>query len=96
MAHEDPGRPTGIWVIDTEQLAVIDRWEPIADFISLRLSADGTVVYAAGVPMAGANGEPAPSVEASVTGYDASDGTVRVIAGTLGRDWIYFDPRHVD
>lgn len=80
----------GIVVIDAATLTMVDRWEPVADLASLAVSADGRFVYAAGVPGVDASGERAPSWQASLTGYDADTGEVRLIAGRLGSSWLLF------
>lgn len=75
----------GIWVLDTGTLAVVDRWPPTADFVSVAVSNDGRWVYAAGLPGVGPDGQDGP-YEASITVFDATDGRVRALAGQLGRD----------
>lgn len=80
---------SGIVVIDAATLALVDRWEPVADFASIRASADGRFVYGAGLPRVNAAGDSA-SWDASVTAYDAQTGQVRLIAGHLGSDWLFF------
>ncbi len=79
---------SGVWVVDSATLGVIDHWQPTADFVSLAVSRDGAFVYAAGLPEVGADGNDAPH-GASVTVFDAADGTVRALAGQLGRDWLW-------
>ena len=78
-----PGGSTGIYVFDATTLAVLGHWQPTADFTSIAVSADGQFVYAAapgGVDAAGR----ASRNGASVTVFDTSDGSVRLIAGKLG------------
>ena len=79
---------TGVWVVDPATLAVLGHWPPTADFNSIALSADGSELYAAasatngGGPNAGSKPGNAP---ASVTVFDAATGTIKAIAGQLGR-----------
>jgi hypothetical protein len=62
------------------------HWEPTADFISLAVSEDGAFVYAAGMSGVDAQGNQAPAMQASVTVFDAADGSIRLIAGQLGAE----------
>lgn len=84
------GGSSGIFVFDAQTLAPLDHWAPVADDISIAVSADGRWVYAAGAPGVDAAGRPAP-FDASITVHDATDGSVRVIAGRLGSQSIAFD-----
>jgi hypothetical protein len=74
----------GVVVFDTESMTSLGRWEPTADFVSVAVSPDGKFVYATGssdVDAAGnETGQPA-----SITVFNAADGTIRLIAGSLGR-----------
>ena len=79
----------GVIVLDAATLNVIDRWAPTADFVSLTLSSDGRFLYAAGMPGVDANGRRSAQ-SASVTVFDTSDGSVRLIAGELGTDLLTF------
>ena len=74
---------SGVWVFDTSTMRVAGHWAPTADFASIAVSPDGRSVYAAGMSGVDASGSQRP-LQASVTVYDASDGSVRVIAGALG------------
>lgn len=80
---DEGGGSTGVWVFDTASLALVAHWPPTADLISLAVSPDGTVVYAAGMAGFDPSGVN-PSWEASVTAFDARDGSVRAVAGQLG------------
>lgn len=80
---------TGIFVFDTTTLAPLDHWAPTADFVSLAVSGDGRFVYAAGAPGVEASGRPA-QVDASITVYDANDGSVRLVAGQMVTDDLLF------
>lgn len=80
---------TGIFVFDSRTLEPIAHWAPTADFVSLAVSADGKFVYAAGAPSVDAAGRPAPFA-ASITVYDTSDGSVRLLAGQLILDDLLF------
>jgi hypothetical protein len=72
----------GVFVFDAATLAEIDHWDATADFGSIAMSADGAFIYAAG-----GYGRDAAGIgsrdNASVTVYDTSDGSVRLIAGDL-------------
>ena len=86
---------TGIHVIDTASLREVATWTATADWMSIATSADGSLVYAAGLPgapAAGAGERPDAGIEASLTVLDASDGAVRAIAGQLGSGVITLDP----
>ena len=84
IGTEDPAQPrsTGVFVFDRRTLEPLGHWAPTADFVSLAVSADGRFVYAAGASQAGID-IPQTMHGASVTVYDASDGSVRSIAGQL-------------
>ncbi|MDQ3871230.1 MAG: hypothetical protein M3301_06410, partial [Chloroflexota bacterium] len=86
---EEMGGSSGVWVLDATSLRVVDRWGPTADFTSLRLSEDGRWVFAAGMPEFDAQGN-RNDWPASVTAYDARTGQVRLIAGDLGQEWLFF------
>lgn len=83
------GGSSGVFVFDAASLATVGNWAPTADFMSLAVSADGRFVYAAGFPGTDRSGDPL-EFGASVTAYDASDGSVRLIAGQLGHDMVTF------
>ena len=72
----------GIFVIDRSTLALVDRWAPAADYISVAALTNGVVV-ASGMPGVQTDGTSAPW-EASVTIHEASDGRILVRFGQLG------------
>jgi hypothetical protein len=80
-------RAAGIYAFDAGTLAVLDWWQPTADFASLAVSDDGTLVFAAGLAGVDAAGNET-GWPASVTAYDAQTGEIRLIAGDLGDLWI--------
>jgi hypothetical protein len=81
---------SGIYVFDTRSMASAGHWDATADFISLAVSDDGRSVYAAGMPRVDASGASVPEQQASVSVFDASDGSVRLIAGELGGSFLTF------
>ncbi len=85
---------TGVFAFDPGTLAPLAHWAPTADFVSLAVSADGRFVYAAGAPGVDADGLPAP-FRASITVYDSSDGSVRLVAGELEHDDLLFTSPHL-
>jgi hypothetical protein len=76
---------TGVFSFDSASLAPLGNWAPTADFVSITVSRDGRFVYAAGVAGVDASGAPS-GFGASITVYDTSDGSVRLVAGQLGHD----------
>ncbi len=79
----------GLYVFDARALTYVDRWNATADFISLAVSPDGQFVYAAGMPAFDASGNNT-SQPASITVFNAADGTVKLIAGQLTNGLITF------
>ena len=75
---------TGVFAFDARTLDVVGTWAPIADLASLAVSLDGRFVYAAGQGGVSATGQPTPGRGASITVYDTTDGSVRLVAGQLG------------
>jgi hypothetical protein len=75
---------TGVDVFDTVAMRAIDHWAPPADLVSVGTSPDGQYVYVAGAPEVDATGARRIGAPASLIVFDASDGTVRLIAGSLG------------
>ena len=75
---------TGVDVFDTVAMRAIDHWAPLADLVSVGTSPDGRYVYVAGAPEVDATGARRIGAPASLIVFDASDGTVRLIAGSLG------------
>jgi hypothetical protein len=93
----DDRRPTGsagILVVDAATLEVLDHWPPNADLISIALSADGSLLYAAGLPGVDASGAPRSAQGASVTVYDTATGQEQLVAGQLGSSMLSF-PRSI-
>ena len=75
---------TGVDVFDTVAMRAIDHWAPPADLVSVGVSPDGRLVYVAGAPEVDASGAQRLGAPASLIVFDASDGSVRLIAGSLG------------
>ncbi len=96
IAAEDPVQPrsTGVFVFDRRTLEPLGHWAPTADFVSLAVSGDGRFVYAAGTAQPGID-IPQATRGASVTVYDASDGSVRAIAGQLDPGDVQFASRYL-
>jgi hypothetical protein len=80
---------TGVYAFDATSLAAIGHWTPTADFFSLALAPDGGSLYASGQAGVDAGGHSSVD-EASITVYDTADGSVRLIAGRLGSDSLFF------
>jgi hypothetical protein len=87
----DPGS-TGVDVFDTVAMRAIDHWAPPADLVSVATSPDAKYVYVAGAPETDASGAPRTGAPASLIVFDASDGSVRLIAGALGLEMATFVP----
>ena len=87
-ANGGPGS-AGVFIFDTANLRQLAHWEATADFVSLAVSADARFVYAAGSPQFNVGGT-VTGQEASITVFDARDGSVRLIAGQLGRGFLLF------
>ena len=86
---------TGIDAFDIggDTLTFKSHWQPTADFISIATSADGAFVYATGMGRVDASGVGDDSIKPSVTVFDASDGSVRLLAGQLrGNDLYFLEP----
>jgi hypothetical protein len=82
---------SGVWVFDTSSLRIVGHWAPTADYISVAVSPDGAVVYAAGMSGVDAAGTQ-DTQQASVTAFDARSGAIRVIAGRLGDAFLDLAP----
>jgi hypothetical protein len=80
---------SGVYAFDGKSLAVIGHWTPTADFFSLALAPDGGSLYASGQAGVDTSGHSSAD-EASITVYDTADGSVRLIAGRLGSDSLFF------
>ncbi len=91
VAPEAAGRAgsTGVIVFDAATLQPLASWGPTADLGSIAVSADGKFVYAAGLPGVDADGL-LTGFAASITVYDATDGSVRLLAGRLEFDDLVF------
>jgi hypothetical protein len=74
---------------DAEHMTALGRWPATADYVSIAVSADGDSVYAAGMPGVDAAGEQTRQ-PASITVFDATDGTIRLLAGDLGSEMFTF------
>jgi hypothetical protein len=92
----DSSGSTGVFVFDAESLASTGHWQPTADFVSLAMSRDGRFLYAAGLPGVDADGQGNASMAASITVFDTSDGSRRLIAGLLGREMLSFGSSILD
>lgn len=92
LANAEPGplKSTGVFVFDGATLRQVAHWSPTADYVSLALSADGRLLYAAGA--SDDVSVPSTLAQASVTVFDAATGKVRLIAGQLGSSAVYFSP----
>lgn len=83
---------TGVWVVDPASLATTAHWAPEADYVSLTLNEDGSLLLAAGMPGADAAGT-SNNQDSSVTIYDAKTGAIRAIAGQVQSNslgWLLF------
>jgi hypothetical protein len=89
-SSREVGGSAGVFVFDAATLAPAGVWQPIADYVSVAVSADGRFVYAAGLPGTDAAGQSQLEQQASITVYDTTDGSVRLIAGRLGGDMLSF------
>ena len=80
----------GVFAFDATTLELIDIYPPTADFVSVAIGADGRFVYAAGLPGVDALGRSRGGQGASVSVFDTTDGSTRLIAGQLGIGRITF------
>ncbi len=80
-------RSTGVFVFDTATMTQLDHWESIADLVSIAVSEDGAFVYVAGSPEFNGNGSVTLQF-ASITVFDTQTGSVRLIAGQLGKGFL--------
>lgn len=74
----------GVFVFDRSTLALLDRWAPAANYLSIAATRDGRVAVG-GTPGFDEAGREAPW-DASLTIYDATDGQLLVRFGRLGQD----------
>jgi hypothetical protein len=86
----EPTGSSGVFVFDAASLALIGHWQPTADYVSLAMSGDGRFVYAAGMPGVDATGASVGLQAASVTVFDTTDGSIRLLAGKLGGEMLSF------
>ena len=89
------GGSTGVWVFAASSLQSVAHWAPVADYVSLTLNRDGSLLLVAGMPGADAAGN-SNDQAASVTIYDATTGAVRAIAGQVqpnSAGWVMFPSR---
>jgi hypothetical protein len=89
-SERDMAGSTGVFVFDAATLEPTTIWQPTADYVSIAVSADGKLVFAAGLPGVDAAGRNKITQQASITIFDAGDGSVRLIAGQLGGDALTF------
>lgn len=91
---EDAGGSAGVFVFDLDTLAYLTRWAPTADLGGIALSADGSILYAAGLEGVDATSARADQ-PASITAFDTTTGQVRLILGALGEqvDLALYDSR---
>jgi len=80
---------SGVLVFDGATAAPVGQWSPTADFVSLAVSPDGAFVYAAGAPGVDAVGS-LTNQPASITVFNAADGSARLVAGQLGSGFVTF------
>ncbi|HEX2625451.1 MAG TPA: hypothetical protein VHL56_00935 [Candidatus Limnocylindrales bacterium] len=85
-----PTGSAGILVVDAATLQVLDHWPPPADLMSMALNADGSLLYAAGLPGVDASGVSSLRQGASVTVFDTASGAQRLVAGQLGMGMLSF------
>ena len=90
VSDSESAGSTGVFVFDAGTLEPITVWQPTADFISLAVSADGQLVFAAGLPGVDATGAHLIAQQASITVFNTADGSIRLIAGRLGGDALSF------
>jgi hypothetical protein len=90
LGESDMAGSSGVFVFDATTLTPITIWQPNADYVSLAVSGDGRFVYASGLPGVDITGRPKIGQQASITVFDTSDGSIRLIAGRLGGDALTF------
>jgi hypothetical protein len=74
----------GVYAFDSTTLAPLGHWAPLANLTSIAVTDDGRHVFAASDGGMSAAGDPGPEFGASVTAYNAADGSVALVAGRLG------------
>ena len=90
VGDRDEAGSSGVFAFDASTLQPLAIYQPTADFISVAVSGDGRFVYASGLPGVDAAGRTKLTQQASITVFDTSDGTIRLIAGQLGGDALMF------
>jgi hypothetical protein len=89
------GGSAGVFAFDIsgDEIVLAGHWPPNADYVSLAVSGDGAFVYAAGMGGVDVEGLQVPDVKPSVTVFDATDGSIRLIAGQLeGSELLFAHP----
>jgi hypothetical protein len=81
---------SGIDVFDTRAMRQVDHWAPIADLVSIAVSPDGRLVYVAGAPAG--DSSIGTAIPASLAVFDAATGTLHLVAGDLGSDYLALLP----
>jgi hypothetical protein len=90
QGSSEDGGSAGLFAFDVSGADMsVERWDATADFVSVALSDDGGLIYAAGMPGVDADGSRS-NQPASVTAYDSATGEIRLIAGKLGSQLITF------
>ncbi|HEV7810452.1 MAG TPA: hypothetical protein VGO64_07625, partial [Candidatus Limnocylindrales bacterium] len=74
----------GVFVFDPQTLALLDRWDPAALYVTLRPVLGGRAIAVSGMASVDASGHEAPW-EGSVTLHDATDGRILERFGQLGQ-----------
>jgi len=90
--HPENVGSAGVFVFDSTTLELLATYPPTADFVSLTIDPSGRFLYAAGLPRVDEHGANRAGQGASITVFDTTDGTVRLIAGQLGPGLITFRP----
>jgi hypothetical protein len=90
-SRDFPGS-AGVLVFDAASLELLDTYAPTADFVSIAIDPSGRFLYAAGLPGFDERGGRRTGQGASITVFDTTDGSVRLIAGQLGVGVITFGP----
>ena len=76
-------RSTGVFVVDSAAVALVDHWNALAAYGSIGISPDGAWLTAIGVPEIDAEGHPTNWM-ASLTIHDLADGRPVLRLGQLG------------
>lgn len=91
----DGGVSTGVHVVETASLTEVATWPPTADWMSMAISRDGSLVYLIGAPGMAIDASGALvedlAIGSSLTVLDAVTGEVRAVAGLLGSDYFVLD-----